>query len=95
MHLFSAILSGIFIALVIGFALTFGVVMFVVLGLIGLGAAALFYAQIWWRRWQIKKAGGNPDEFIHHRHHQQQQRNTPPPDAQIIDAEYHDVTDKK
>lgn len=88
MHALSAILTGIFVALVIGFALTFGVALFVVLGLLALVTVAIIYAQVLWRRWQITR--GEAVEI-----HMDETNNYSAPRPQVIDAEYKDVTDKE
>lgn len=89
MHFFSAILTGIFVALVIAFALTFGVAMLLALGLVALLMAILFYSQIWWRRWQIIRRGGTVHTTTIHEEVYTQQG-----DPQVIDVEYTDVTHK-
>ncbi|MGE0755148.1 MAG: hypothetical protein AB7L92_08330 [Alphaproteobacteria bacterium] len=91
MHIFSAIISGIFIALVLGFALSFGAVMLVVLTGIALLSAALFYAQIWWRRWQITRSGGTMPPPPSH----EDISYTDTPQGPVIDVEYQDITDKE
>jgi len=88
MEFIGSVLGGIFIALLVGTALTFGFVL--ILWFIGLGVAIslFFMLRQWWWRWRFLRTGQVPPPPG------MQAKRKPTPPSQIIDAEFEDITDK-
>lgn len=80
MDVIGSVLGGIFIALIVGTALTFGFILIVWFIGLGLAISAFFLLRSWWWRWR----------FLHNA--EQPLKGKKP---EIIEVEYLDITDKK
>ena len=78
MHVIGTILSAIFVALLIGVSLTFGLALMGALILVALGTAAIFYGKQIWLRWRFKQNA-------------MQSENNNNVNVRIIEAEYTEV----
>lgn len=55
MHVIGAIFSGLFIALLVAVALTFGLALMGALLIVAFTTAAIFYGKQMWMRWRFKQ----------------------------------------
>jgi hypothetical protein len=55
MHVIGTIFSGLFIALLVGVALTFGLALMGALLIVAFTTAAIFYGKQMWSRWRFKQ----------------------------------------
>lgn len=80
MHIIGTILSAIFVALLIGVALTFGLALMGAILIVAFGTALLFYGQQAWLRWRFKQNANDSENSEN--------------GVRIIEAEYTEITRK-
>ncbi|MFO0389260.1 MAG: hypothetical protein ACK502_06025 [Alphaproteobacteria bacterium] len=64
MHFLGAIFSGLFIALLVAVALTFGLALMGALLIVAFTTAAIFYGKQMWSRWRFKRNAAQSEGVV-------------------------------
>ena len=81
MELLGTILTGLFVALILATAVTFGFALIIWFAIAGVTLAILFLLREWWRRWMFLRRGKMQEHDAQN--------------VRIIEVDYEDISNKR